>query len=265
MNGSRAWRTGRAGATLLLVALPAAFVAGHAFTAGTTWNHATGAAFSPWANYVSDYAYRSPVWWLFVGCMYALALLLGLLSLASALRPGGRPVLAWLCSSLLAFAGLKLCEVALFPVKPPEITVEQLQARMDASTWQRLKDEIHRAGLSLRGGAPGREPTVMDLVAAHESNANHLLGITPAMAAIFVTMLLLPLQHPARWRSPGRRLLLALALLMTVMATPGTGWFGAQVGLAQRLGFLGVYLWLWLCRGAVADQDSAASGRLISR
>ena len=84
------------------------FILGHIWTAGTMWNYMTKARFSPWTNYVSDYAYRSPVWGIFVGCMYGLAALLGALSLSIALGNPRRRVLAWLCCSLLAYASLKL-------------------------------------------------------------------------------------------------------------------------------------------------------------
>lgn len=234
-----------------LIALFAVFILGHVWTAGTIWNHVTGTQFSPWTNYVSDYAYRSPVWGIFVACMYGLAALLGGLSLSISLGTSNRRLLAWLCCSLLAYSALKLCEVALFPVKPPEVTAEQLQSRLDASSWKRLKDELYSAGVRITGGQVGQPTSAQEAIWGFQSNANHLLGITPAMFMIFVSMLLCPFLEPAKWKSPPKLALLIVALLLMVCASPGLKLFGDKVGLAQRVGFVGVYLWLWLCWSVV--------------
>jgi len=37
-----------------------------------------------------------------------------------------------------------------------------------------------------------------------------------------------------------------LAMALVVCAAPFLPLFGEKVGLAQRVGFVGVYLWLWL-------------------
>jgi hypothetical protein len=233
-------------AAAALVLLPALFILGHVWTAGTVWNHVTGARFSPWTNYVSDYAYRSPAWGMFVGCMYGLAALLGSLSLVIALGTSRRRALAWLCSSLLAYAALKLCEVAIYPVKPPEITAEQIQSRMDQSSWNRLSEEFRRVGTRITGGHVGSPASVQEAISGFESNANHLLGITPAMMMIFAAMILCPVLDPSRWSSPLKIGMLAAALLLTLAATPSLRLFEQKVGLGQRVGFLGVYLWLWM-------------------
>lgn len=237
------WKWPAAAALVLLLGI---FILGHVWTAGTVWNHVTGARFSPWMNYVSDYAYRSPVWGMFVGCMYGFAALLGALSLVIALGTSRRRVLAWLCSSLLAYAALKLCEVATYPVKPPEITAEQIQSRMDQSSWNRLSEELHRVGTRITGGQVASPASVQEAISGFESNANHLLGITPAMMMIFAAMILCPFLDPSRWSSPLKIGLLAAALLLTLAATPSLRLFGQNVGLGQRVGFLGVYLWLWM-------------------
>lgn len=229
-----------------LVALLVAFILGHVWTAGTVWNHVTGARFSPWTNYVSDYAYRSPVWGIFVGCMYGLAALLGGLSLVIALRMSHRRVLAWLCGSLLAYAALKLCEVAIYPVKPPEVTAEQLQNRMDKPAWNRLTDELVEAASSIVGRESGRPTTAQEAIDGFVSGGNHGLGIKPAMLVIFVSMMLCPFLDPDRWKSPTKIGLLLLAMALVVCAAPFLPLFGEKVGLAQRVGFVGVYLWLWL-------------------
>jgi hypothetical protein len=237
------WKWPAAAALALLLIL---FIFGHIWTAGTVWNNVTGARFSPWTNYVSDYAYRSPVWSMFVSCMYGLAALLGALSLVIALGASRRRVLAWLCSSLLAYAALKLCEVAIYPVKPPEITAEQIQSRMDKTSWNRLSEELHRIGTRITGGQVSSPASVQEAINGFQSNANHLLGITPAMMTIFAAMVLCPFLDPARWRSPLKVTLLIAALLLTLAATPSLRLFGQNLGLGQRVGFTGVYLWLWL-------------------
>lgn len=229
-----------------LVFLLAIFILGHVWTSGTIWNHITGVRFSPWRNYVSDYAYRSPVWGLFVACMYGLAALLGALSAFIALGTSRRRVLSWLCCSLLAYAALKLCEVAIYPVKPPEITAEQIQSRLDKTSWKRMNDELYGLGYRVVTGKALRRYSVQQAISGFESNANHLLGITPAMVTIFASMLLCPFIEPARWKSPLRIGMLVLALLLTVCASPALTLFGDKVGLAQRTGFVGIYLWLWL-------------------
>lgn len=229
-----------------LIALLAIFILGHIWTVGTIWNHVSGAHFSPWKNYVSDYAYRSPVWGMFVGCMYGLAALLGGLSLVIALSDTRSRVLAWLCCSLLAYSALKLCEVAIFPVKPPEITAEQIQSRLDKPAWNQLTDELYSVGLRFATGKVVRPTSVQHAIKGFESNANHLLGITPAMVMIFASMLLCPFLNPSKWKSPLRIGMLCLSLLLTICASPALNFFGEKVGLAQRVGFVGVYLWLWL-------------------
>lgn len=231
---------------LILLALLTAFILGHIWTAEATWNHLTKARFNPWTNYVSDYAYRSPVWGVFVGCMYGLAALLGALSLSIALWSSNRRVLAWLCCSLLAYASFKLCEVAVYPVKPPEITAEQIQSRLDESAWQRFKHDIYKTGVSITGGDVGRTTSVHEAILAYQTNANHQLGITPVMIAIFASMFLCPFLNPDGWKSPRMIGLLIVALLLMTCASPHLRLFGDRVGLAQRVGFLGVYLWLWL-------------------
>ncbi|RYD49081.1 MAG: DUF998 domain-containing protein [Verrucomicrobiaceae bacterium] len=258
------WAFWKLPSALALVVLLVVFILGHVWTAGTIWNHVTGARFSPWTNYVSDYAYRSPVWCIFVGCMYGLAAILAGLSLSTAFGRSNRRFLAWLYCSLLAYSALKLCEVALFPVKPPEVTAEEIQSRLDASSWQRLKDELYGAGIKITGGQVGRSTSAQEAIWGFQSNANHLLGITPAMLMIFVSMVLCPFLEPAKWKSPATLGLLIVALLLVVGASPGLRTFGDKVGLAQRVGFVGVYLWLWLNWVVVFRNSSAEPKEVIS-
>jgi len=241
---------GRALMALVLV-LPVGFVAGHLLSAGAVWNHATGEGFSPWRNWVSDYAYRSPAWPLFVGCMHGFAILLAAVSLRVFRIRRGPLVASWLTAVLLGYGALKLVEVALFPVKPPEVRIEELQARMDRSSWERVKEEAVGAYRRARGWEAPRRDSAAEVVAAFESNTGHLIGIRAGMAGVLAAMglaLLMPCGGP--WRI-GTACCLGVALV--------GGWLaqGELRGLFQRLAFVGIYGWLALAVVSLFREERA--------
>ncbi len=230
---------------LILLLLPVALFLGHWWTRGTIWNHVTHTPFSPWKNYLSDYAYRSPVWGIFVGSMWAFAAVLGTCSLRFFRWSGKRDWLAWPLCVLLGYASLKLVEVAVFPVKAPEVTIEELQLQMDKSTWSRLKDDVYRAYLKLRAGKIHKPKDAWSVVEAFQSNSQHLTGIRPAMIAVAMSMVLSWVMAPALFLSRRRRWLSVAALGLVIVSAPSLAVFGAKVGLGQKVGFVGVYLWMW--------------------
>ncbi|BCX47187.1 hypothetical protein HAHE_10950 [Haloferula helveola] len=224
----------------LLVVMLAVFVLGHVWSAGAVWNHLTGEIFSPWRNWVSDYAYRSPAWPIFVGCMYGFAIVLAAVSLKVFGRSRGAGLIAWLMTLLLGYAALKLVEVAAFPVKPPEVSIEELQSRMDESSWQRFKGEMLEIYRGLRGHASPRRGSAWETVAAFESNTGHYIGIRAGMGAMLAAIALgILLPFGARWR-------LGTAVCLGI-AVAGAWCTRFELhGLFQRVAFLGIYLWMWL-------------------
>jgi hypothetical protein len=212
-----------------------AFVAGHFLSAGTTWNFSDGKTFNPWDNYVSDYAYRSPVWWLFASCMLAFATVQAWFAwriFGSSTRRSKE----FFAISCFAFGALSMIEVAVFPVKPPEVSLEELQARMDAGAWDRL-------WASMKGIF--HQPTdrsAHDVFAALSGDRAHFLAITRSMAALLLGMAAsLLLDQCRRGRVAILSLLvIALAAQMASMAT-GRQWLP---GLWQRVGFLAVFGWM---------------------
>lgn len=232
---------------VLVILLPVVFVAGHVMSAGAVWNHLTGEAFSPSRNWISDYAYRSSAWPMFIGCMYGLAALLGAVSLRVARLRKGNVVVAWLMSLMLGYGALKLVEVALFPVKPPEVRIEELQSRMDRSSWQRLREEAVDVYRHFRGWERPGPDSAAEVVAAFESNTGHLIGIRAGMAGILAAMalgILMPFGRGWRFATVA---CLGVALAGALLAG------GEWRGLFQRIAFAGVYAWLatavgWLFR-----------------
>ena len=238
---------------VLLVLLLVVFVAGHMVSSGEVWNHMTGERFSPWRNYVSDYAYRSSAWPMFVGCIYGLGIILGVLSWSLfASSPGNRMVI-WLMTGLLAYSGLKLVEVAMFPVKPPEVSVEEFQSRLDKNSWERLKVDVWQLWEGSRGRPVPEEEAAWELVEAFGNNAGHLIGIRGAMLAIAAAMflgLMLRLGNRRRWTVV---CLISLALVISGMVGIGHG----LNGLWQRIAFSGIYIWLWTMVLSLCRVDSA--------
>jgi len=224
----------------LLVALPVVFVMGHVLGSGVIWNHETGEHFSPLTNWVSDYAYRSPAWPWFIACMDLFAVALAVLSYRVFTRVRDRRPLVWLMTTLLAYGSLKLVEVAVFPVKPPEVTVEELQARLDRGVFEQLRDELEDAYYGVRGRVVPEEESAWDVVRVFQSNTGHMIGIRGVLAAVLLTMAIgiaLPLGR--RWQVLSAVLIVA-ALLAIYHAR------GEYHGLYQRLAFLAIYLWMWL-------------------
>lgn len=224
----------------LLVVLPVTFVVGHVLGRGAIWNHETGELFSPLTNWVSDYAYRSPAWPWFIACMDIFAVILAALSYRVFTQMKNRRVVVWVMTVLLAYGSLKLVEVAVFPVKPPEVTVEELQARLDRGVFEQLRDEVEDIYRGVRGRVAPEEESAWDVVRVFQSNAGHMIGIRGVLGAILLTMLIgLALPLGRRWQVLSA-LLFAGALVAIYHAR------GEYHGLYQRLAFLAVYLWMWL-------------------
>jgi len=230
---------------LVLLLLPIAMFLGHWWTGGAIWNHMTHTPFSPWKNYVSDYAYRSPVWPIFVGCMYAFAIILVGFSLKLFHWSGRWRFLAWLLCLSLGYSGLKLVEVAISPVKSPEVTIEELQSRMDPSLWKLLKDDAFMKWQKINGVPTPKQNTPSIVVEAFVSNAKHLIGIEPAMFAIAFSIVFCWILDPRTWLRDSRWRLSVTAFALVVVALPQFQIFSSYVGLGQRIGFLGVYIWMW--------------------
>jgi|GEM_PF-2923474 len=214
----------------------ASFVVGHWWAHGAVWNYQTKDLFDPLDNYVSDYAYRSPCWFLFVGCMYSFALIMSSFAFLLYFRAkrSWRVLVAVIC---LGYAALSMIEVAVFPVKPPEVSVEEIQNRMDAGHWQRFKADI-------KGWfAEYPDLTADQMVAMLSGNQAHVTAITRSMSALFLAMLaslLLPMSS-GRWNL-GLCLLTALiAQSISMMAH-----YQRMPGLWQRIEFLAVFAWMFL-------------------
>ena len=224
----------------LLVILPVAFVVGHVLGREAVWNHRTGELFSPLTNWVSDYAYRSPAWPWFIACMDLFALVLAALSYRVFARLKGPRAVVWLMAILLAYASLKLVEVAVFPVKPPEVTVEELQARLDRGVFEQIRDEIEDVYREVRGQVAPERNSAWDVVRVFQSNMGHMIGIRGVIVAVVLTMALgvaLPLGR--RWQVLS--VLLLAATLAAIFHSRGENY-----GLYQRLAFFSIYLWMWL-------------------
>lgn len=225
---------------ILLVVLLLAFVIGHLLGRGAVWNHETGQLFSPLKNWVSDYAYRSPAWPWFIACMDLFAVILAVLSFRVFTQTKNRRVVIWLMTVLLAYGSLKLVEVAVFPVKPPEVTVEELQQRLDRGVFEQLGDEIKDTYRGVRGRVAPEQESAWDVVRVFQSNAGHMIGIRGALASVLLAMslgIVLPL---------GRRWQLLSALLVVAALVAIYQARGEHFGLYQRLAFLAIYLWMWL-------------------
>ena len=230
----------------LLVLMLVAFVVGHFASSGEIWNHATGELFSPLENYVSDYAYRSSAWPLFVGCIYSMGVILGVMSWRFfSMSPEPTPM-AWMTSVLLAYSGLKFVEVAVYPVKPPEVSAEGLQSRMDKSSWERLKTEVWQAWEKTHGRPMPEGDRAWDVVNAFGMNTGHLSGIRGALLAMAVAISLATTMKMGKRRRWIGVSLGALSLIVAGMVGVGH----ELSGLWQRIAFMGVYLWLWL--GAIS-------------
>lgn len=216
---------------VVLVLLPIAFLVGHLLSRGVVWNHSTGETFSPLTNWISDYAYRSPAWPWFIACMVAFAVVLGLLSWRIFRTGTQSSVVVWLVSLLLGYGALKLVEVAVFPVKPPEVTVEELQGRLDRSVWEQVRDEVVDTYYGIRGRATGEARSASEVIRAFEGNTAHLTGIRGGLFAVLGAMafgVLLP--FGARWRVVSS--LLWVGAMLAIANLRGTDY-----GLYQRLAY----------------------------
>jgi Protein of unknown function (DUF998) len=222
---------------VLLAVTLAAFILGHVLTWGTIWNYEAMAIFSPLKNYVSDYAYRSPVWWLFTGCMFSFAAILAWFSwrVYSNAKPHAGRFVVVLC---LSYGSLSMLEVALFPVKPPEVSLDEIQARMDANAWQKFKE----ATMGLFWEQKSR--TAGEVFAVISGDKAHLLAISRSMLAMLLGMSASVLLLECR---NGRKAILlccgvAGGALVIHLATD-RGWLP---GLWQRVCFAAVFVWMLL-------------------
>lgn len=211
------------------------FLTGHLLSEGAVWNFNGGKTFNPWDNYVSDYAYRSPVWWMFAGCMIAFAVVQAWFAwrIFVSANHSAKEFVAIAC---FAFGALNMIEVAMFPVKPPEISLEELQARMDAGAWDRL-------WASTKGiFRQSTEHSVFEVFAAFSGDKAHFLAITRSMVALLLGMAASLILDQCRGGRAWIFLLLAIAMGAQVVAmATGRQWLP---GLWQRVGFLAVFGWM---------------------
>lgn len=235
----------------LLVATLLAFVLGHVLTSGAMWDYIAARSFSPWNNYVSDYAYRSPVWWLFTGCMLSFATVLGWFAWR-VFAGSSRTLLHFLAMMCFAYGAVSLVEVAVFPVKPPEIGIEELQSRLDAGAWARVKRFVTEFWNERREHSAWE---VFSVVLGHNV---HFFAIRRSMIAMLLgmgTSLLLTQTRRTRLMILG---CLAFALVTQAVAlATHRQWLP---GLWQRLGFLAVFVWMWLLTPQLARSKDLKEG-----
>lgn len=230
---------------LVLWLLPPLMVYGHLRAIGVTWNYATHATFNPVTNYVSDYAYRSPAWWAIVACIYGFAFILGFISWHAANRP--RTLVAWVVAAAAAIAMFKMTEVALYPVKSPEVTITRLQEELNKGPLEKSRDEIWRAYLKVTGKPVPKNTTVGEFLKSHQSDRLHLGGIKPAWLMMIVTMIgaffiwRKSASSRKRWRG-----IYGVAFGLLLIGILGSQWYPEWIGLFQRISFVGTYVWMWL-------------------
>ena len=248
---------------LILWLLPPLMVYGHLRAIGVTWNYATHATFNPITNYVSDYAYRSPAWWAIVACIYGFAFILGFISWHAANRQ--RTLVSWVVAAAAAIAMFKMTEVALYPVKSPEVTITRLQEELNKGPLEESRDEIWRAYLKVTGKPVPKNTTVGEFLKSHQSDRLHLGGIKPAWLMMIVTMI----GAFFIWRksaSSGKRWLgihgVAFGLLLIGILC--SQWYPEWIGLFQRVSFAGTYVWMWLIVLAIERERQGSIKSAVS-
>lgn len=230
----------------LLMVTVSAFVLGHVLSRDAIWDYAAGRVFNPWDNYVSDYAYRSPVWWLFTACMGCFAVVLGWFAWR-VFAGASRTPLHFLAMMCFAYGAVSLVEVAVFPVKPPEIGIEELQSRLDAGTWGRVKRFVTDFW------SERREHSAWEVFTAVLGHNVHFFAIRRSMVAMLLGMgasLLLTDKRGVRLMILGC-LVFALVPQAVAIATDRQ-WLP---GLWQRLSFLAVFVWMWMLTPQLAEQS----------
>lgn len=157
-----------------------------------------------------------------------------------------RTVLSWLVAAASAITMFKMGEVAVFPVRSPEVMIERLQQELNKGPLDKVKDGIWHTTLEVTGNRVPPNMTAEQFIKTHQSDRLHLGGIGPAWFLILITMsgsFVLWYRHAAStrrwWLMHG-----AIAGLLC-LATRGASWKPDWVGLFQRLSFLAVYLWMW--------------------
>lgn len=237
----------------LLALTLVAFVLGHWFSRDAIWDYVAARPFGPWDNYVSDYAYRSPVWWLFTGCMGSFAVVLGWFAWR-VFAGASHTFLRFLAMMCFAYGAVSLVEVAVYPVKPPEIGVEELQSRLDAGAWARVKTFV--TGL----WAERQERSAWEVFSAVLGHNVHFFAIRRSMIAMLLGMaasLLLTEKRGVRFMILG---CLASALVPQAVAiATDRQWLP---GLWQRLSFLAVFVWMWMLTPQLARGRSSSEGAL---
>lgn len=241
--------------TLLLCALPIAMLCGHLLAIGRVWNHATKEKFNPLTNYISDYAYRSPGWWAVIACIHGFALFFLYFSWVTAGKK--RSPASWLVVAAASVVAFQLFEVAVYPVRSPELAISRLQRELDKGSFERAKDEIWRITLEARGRRVPSNAPVWTYVNSHGRDRLHVGGIQPTKYLLVVVIgisffLWLP-AHGERKRWIAWHVA-ALAVFAVAFAT--AHWKPEWPGLTQRTIYVGVYLWMWLVHLRIREKGS---------
>jgi uncharacterized membrane protein YhaH (DUF805 family) len=158
----------------------------------------------------------------------------------------------------------KLTEVAIYPVKSPEVTETLMQEKLNENGLERTKEDIWRLWLTLRGREIPQGLSINDFLATYQSDRLHLGGIKPAWLLIVVTMVgafrLWASTGVARSRWIGFH---AMVVLLFAVAVVGTKLQPEWFGLFQRISFVGVYAWMWLLIGAIQREQSCAGSSVV--
>ncbi|MCP5532242.1 MAG: hypothetical protein H7A49_09990 [Akkermansiaceae bacterium] len=239
---------------LLLLALPILMVYGHLRAIGVVWNHATGQTFSPLVNHISDYAYRSPAWWAVVACIHGFSLFFAWLSWRATGKP--RSIVSWVVMAAAAIIMFQLHQVAVHPVRSPELTIRRLQSELDKGPIDKAKDRIWRIALETTGHHVPADVPVATYVANHQRDRLHLAGIRPTRYLILVTMggsLLLWMPVPG---SRGHWWIAHAAVLAGIILAAAVAWWKpGWPGLSQRILYAVVYGWMWILLQQIRRND----------
>ena len=227
----------------VLVLIPILFVVAHAAACGAAWNFATGAMFNPLYHVISSYAWRSPAGWTIVACMLGFAYVLGFVSWHAAKRGPG--FLAWFTAVVAAMAMFEMLEIAWYPFKPSRESFTQIQQEIKKEPTARMMDESWSLGLYATGvTVPGRmnSPAYLKSLRSHWLHQQAIGSVQPL---IFLTMLgglFLwngPTPRPNRWTRDNKSV-----QVWVLLAAIGCLLMPDYTGLAQRLMYLGIYVWM---------------------
>ncbi|MCB1130197.1 MAG: hypothetical protein KDN05_03650 [Verrucomicrobiae bacterium] len=239
----------------LLLALPILMVYGHLRAIGVVWNHATGQTFSPLANHISDYAYRCPAWWAVVACIHAFSLFFAWLSWRAAGKR--RSIVSWAVVASAAITMFQLHQVAVNPVRSPELTIRHLQEELNKGPVDKAKEQIWRIALKATGHEIPPGVPVRTYVANYERDRLHVAGIRPASYLLIVAFV----GSYSLWKPQGGeikkwRIRHALVVAVILVALGFSVWVPAWPGLSQRIMYLGVYVWFWVLLGAMRRESA---------